>query len=77
MLRNIVGSIKHHDIGSRRLKQAIDVLLDYLIQLDGHGEIVEPALEYQGEGGASLEGGFKRASKSDRRILLPPPDTSS
>ena len=29
MLRDIVGSIKHHEIDGRCMKQALDVLLDY------------------------------------------------
>lgn len=37
MLRDIVSSIKSHEIDDRRMKQALDMLLDYLLQFDGYG----------------------------------------
>ena len=34
MLRDIVGSIESREMDGRRLKQAIDILLDYRLQFD-------------------------------------------
>jgi phage terminase large subunit-like protein len=36
MLQNMSSSIKQHDIGNMCLKQAFDILLDYLIQFEGN-----------------------------------------
>jgi hypothetical protein len=77
MLRDIVGSIKSREMDGRRLKQAIDTILDFLLQFDGNVETTEETPGYQEGSGDSLVAGLKRPSKSERRILLPPPDASS
>lgn len=77
MLRDIVGSIKSREMDGRRLKQAIDAVLDFLLQFDGNQEFTEKTPGIQEESGDSLVAGLKRASKSECRTLLPPPDASS
>ena len=59
---------KPQERNRNRLKLAIDILLDHILQLEGENK------SPQEEGlGASRNS----ASKSDRFTLLPPPDASS
>ena len=77
MLRDIVGSIKSREMDGRRLKQAIDAILDFLLQFDGNVETTEKNPRYQEGSGEPLVTGLNKPSKSERRTLLPPPDASS
>ena len=87
------GDIKDHnrsDFTGWRLKQALDIVLDYLIQLENgnhtdkelsknqlQGKILQKGDEKKESDAYSLDGFSKRPSKSSLRNLLPPPDLSS
>jgi hypothetical protein len=62
---------------NNRLGQAIDILIDYIMQLNGNNlwNIREP--DDQEAGSLLIEGGSRSESKSERRSLLPPPVLSS
>lgn len=71
MFKNVQNSSHRSlEIGGWRLNQALDILLDYIIELEGESE------DQLSETPVS-DDGFKSASKSERLILLPPPDLSS
>lgn len=53
---------------SHRLKLALDIILDFLMQYEGDNYT---------EDESSLDDGLSSASKSDRLMRLPPPDLSS
>lgn len=76
MHQDTVRSRKSADTGNRRLKQAIDILLDYIFQVFGE-EGGDSAISDHPEDVLLPDAGFNSASKSDRRILLPPPEASS
>lgn len=60
-----------------RLCQALDILIDYIIQLDGNNLWNIRKSDDQEAGSLLIEGGSRSESKSERRSLLPPPVLSS
>ena len=77
MIRNVFdSSSRSFNSKNWRLKQAIDFLLDYIMEFEKEIQEGSGNSKNQDSDESFVDGGSKSESKSDRRIRLPPPDLS-